>query len=68
MDLQCDGFNFRSQMSGSAVTWRPQVVLLLVTFECELAGVGGDLSSSQRLSDSVDTDIVFLGCELSGAD
>lgn len=68
MDLQCECFNFRSQMAGPAVTWRPQVVLLLVTFECELAGVDGDLSSSQRLSDSVDTDIVFLGCELAGAD
>lgn len=55
-------------MSGLAVTWRLQVVLLLVTFECELAGVGGGLSSSQRLFDSVDTDIVFLECELPGAD
>lgn len=68
MDLQCNGFNFRPQMSSPAVTWQPQVVLLLVTFECEFAGVGGDLSSSQRLSDSVDTDIVFLGYELAGAD
>lgn len=68
MDLQYDSFNFRSQLSGLAVTWRPKVVLLLVTFDCEFAGVGGDLSSCQRLSDSVDTDIVFLGCELAGAD
>lgn len=55
-------------MSGPAVTWWPQVALLLVTFECELADVGGDLSSRERLSDSVDTNMVFLGYVFSGAD
>ena len=67
MDLPCDGFNFRSQMSGPAATRQPQVVLLLVIFACELSDVGGDLHRSERLSDSVDTDTVSLGCEFSGA-
>lgn len=52
----------------AASIWLLRVVLLLLTFQCELADVGGDLSSSERLSDSVDTDMVSLGCEFSGAD